>query len=133
MTFTFNSSLATDLALVRFHIGDTDENGYYLEDETINALITIKGSVGAASLACIKYILSQLSKPDFKLDWMTVSGMEQARKGYEDLLRKKASEFGISPSGVTISATITQPYRADSLQDTDDTNYPNYHSEFEDE
>jgi hypothetical protein len=34
MTFTFDTSLTTDLALARFHIGDVSEEGHYLEDET---------------------------------------------------------------------------------------------------
>ena len=122
MTFTFSADLSTDLALVRFHIGDTDSDGYFLEDATINALLTSQGSVGAASIACIRYIISQLAKPDFKLDWMSVS-MAEARKGYEDLLKRKAQEFGVSATGVSFSSVISQPYRADSLQDSDEDVY----------
>lgn len=123
MAFTFDTSLATDLALVRFHVGDTDTDGYYLADETINALITSQGSVGGATLACIKYIITQLSKPNFKLDWMAVSDMQEARKGYEQLLTKKAQEFGLSPTGITVSGSISMPYRADSGQDSDEDVY----------
>ena len=122
MSFSFDSSLASDLALVRFHIGDTDSDGYFLEDETITALLTSTGSVGGASIACIRYIISQLANPDFKLDWMSVS-MAEARKGYEDLLKRKAQEFGISATGVSMSSVISQPYRADSLQDSDEDVY----------
>ena len=123
MAFTFDTSLSTDLALVRFHIGDVDADGYYLADETINALITSQGSVGGAVLACIKFIITQLSKPNFKLDWMSVMDMQEARKGYEGLLVKKAQEFGLSPTGITISSTISLPYRADSGQDSDEDVY----------
>lgn len=123
MTFTFATDLSTDLAKVRFHIGDTDSDGYYLADETITALLTSEGSVGGAVLACIKYIISQLSKPNYKLDWMAVSDMQEARKGFEKLLVQKGHEFGISPTGITISSTISQPYRADSDQDSDEWAY----------
>ena len=122
MTFTFDAALATDLAKVRFHVGDTNENGAYLADETINALVTSEGSVGGAVVACIKYIITQLSSPDFKQDWLSVSNKE-AREGFEKLLKVKAQELGISLSGVTASATISLPYRAVSYQDTDVSTY----------
>lgn len=118
MTFTFKLDLSTDLAKVRFHIGDTVTEGHYLVDETINALITSEGSVGGASIACLKYIITQLSSPDFKLDWLSVSN-ETARMGFEKLLNTKAQEFGITVSGVTATAVIGLPSRADSFQDSD--------------
>jgi len=120
MTFTFATDLSTNLAKIRFHIGDTNSDGAYLADETISALYTLEGSVGAASLACIRYIITQLSSPDFKQDWLSVSNAE-ARKGFENLLKLKAQEFGISLSGATASATISLPYRADSYQYTSTT------------
>ena len=115
MTFTFDNTLSTDLAKVRFHCGDTSSDGAYLADETINALVTSEGSVGGAVVACIKYIITQLSSPNFRLDWLTVSN-EQARQGFEKLLKDKAQEFGVSLSNVTATSTISLPYRADSYQ-----------------
>lgn len=116
MTFTFAADLSTDLAIVRFHIGDTSEDGAYLADETINALLTSEGSVGGAVVASIRYILTQLSVPNFKKDWLSVD-YEKARTGYEAMLKQKASEFGISLGGSF--ETVTRPmYRADSYQYT---------------
>jgi len=120
MTYSFDASLGDSVSLVRFHIGDNSVDGYYLEDETIQYFIDA-GSVGSAVVACIKYIISQLSKPDFKLDWMSVSNMEAARKGFEKLLNEKVAEFGLPL--YTASSTISQPYRADSKQDSDDGVY----------
>jgi len=120
MTFTFNVNLAADEDLVRFHIGDTDENGAYLADETITALVTSEGSVGGAVIACIKFIITQLSSPNFRLDWMSVTN-QQARAGFEGLLIIKAQEFGVALSGMTASTTISLPTRADSFQDGDNT------------
>ena len=114
MTFTFATDLSTNLALVRFHIGDTNTNGAYLADETINALLTSEGSVGGAVIACLKYIITQLSSSNFKLDWLTVSN-EEARKGFEKILKDKAQEFGVS-LGASASASVSLPYRADSYQ-----------------
>jgi len=133
MTFTFATNLSTDLAKVRFHIGDTNSDGAYLADETISALLTSEGSVGGAAIACIKYIITQLSSPNYRLDWLSVDN-KTAREGFEKLLKDKAQEFGINLSGVTASSTISLPYRRDSYQyssagrvdKTDDTNTGSY-------
>lgn len=112
MTFTWLGTLATDLDKVRFHIGDTDSGGYWLEDATITALLALEGSVGGAVVACLRYIISQLSRPDFRADWLQVSNAE-ARKGYMALLAMKRQEFAIS----AITATAGHVYRADSDAD----------------
>lgn len=117
MTYTYTADLSTNLAKVRFHIGDTNTNSAYLEDATINALITSEGSVGGAVIACIKYIITQLSQPDFRLDWMSVSNAE-ARKGFENLLKQKAQEFGIA-AYASAASTISFPHRADSYENDD--------------
>lgn len=127
MTYTFDASLSTDVAKVRFHIGDTAEAGAYLQDETINALVTSEGSVGGAVIACIKYIITQLSQPNFKLDWLSVDS-QTARAGYEKMLKDKAQEFGINLSGVVAASTISLPHRADSHENesgaySDDADY----------
>ena len=118
-TFTFDNTLSTDLAKVRFHCGDCSSAGNYLWDETITALLASEGSVGGAVVASIRYIISQLSIPDFKLDWLSVSNKE-ARAGFELLLKQKAQELGVS-LGATASSTISLPYRADSDQYTNAT------------
>ena len=121
MAFTYDPALSTNVSLVRFHIGDTNEDGAFLADETINYLVTTY-SVGEAVVRSIQYIITQLSQPDFRLDWMQVSNKE-ARTGYEKLLKEKAQEFGIRLSKLTPTSTISQPYRADSYQDSDDAVY----------
>ena len=112
MTFSFDPALADNVSLVRFHIGDTAEDGYYLDDQTIQYFVTADG-VPKAVIKCIRYIISQLSQPDFRQDWLSVNRAE-ARKGYENLLKAKAQELGVSLTGAT-AATVTElPYRADS-------------------
>ena len=121
MTFSYNPALVNDVSIVRFHVGDTNEDGAFLQDETINYLVTTY-SVGEAVVRCIQYIITQLSQPDFRLDWMQVSNKE-ARIGYEKLLKEKAQEFGIRLSKLTPTSTISQPYRSDSYQDSDESVY----------
>ncbi len=132
-TFTFDNTLATDLALVRFHIGDIDEAGNYLFDETINGLLTIHGSVGGAVVASIIHIMTQLASPDFELDWMQVSN-KNAFKAFEGLLRIKRYEFGIS-TGVRVVTSIENPFRKDSNQHTtgvrQETDVPDNTSDYE--
>jgi hypothetical protein len=128
MTFTFSNTLSTDLAKVRFHTGDTSEDGAYLADETITALLTSEGSVGGAVVACLKYIITQLSVPTFRKDWLSVDS-QSARQGFENLLKVKAQEFGIAAFGVTTTATIANPYRADSYQYTSATSRETTESE----
>ena len=112
MTYSFNIALSNDVSIVRFHIGDNRTEGYYLDDETITYLVTQHGIAGAV-IRAIRYIITQLSQPDFKQDWLSVSNAE-ARKGYEALLKEKAQEFGVSLSGVVVTSTPALPYRADS-------------------
>lgn len=119
MTFTFDASLATDLAFVRLHIGDNHDEGHYLEDETIQYFVD-NYSIGEAVVACISHIITQLSTPNFSQDWLTVS-VSEARKGYETLLAAKKIEFGISR--IVPTATIALPYRADSNQDSSVSTY----------
>ena len=120
MTFTFDNTLSTDLAKVRFHIGDTYSKGAYLADETITALLTSEGSVGGAVIASIRYILTQLSTPNFKEDLLTVD-YKTAREGFENLLKEKASEFSINLTrGISTSSSVSNVSRADSYQTSND-------------
>ena len=115
MTYSYDPNLADDVSLVRFHIGDTDDAGHYLENETIQYHITA-GSTSTAIINCIRYIITKLSSPDFKQDWLSVSNAE-ARKGYESLLATKKQELGIYMA--TPYTIITHAHRADSYENED--------------
>ena len=121
MTFTFDPSLSDDLALVRFHIGDTSTDGHYLEDETIEYFVD-NYDLATAVIRCIQYIITQLSAPNFRLDWLSVDNAT-ALAGFQKLLKDKALELGVSATGVTASSTISLPYRVDSYQDSDDSEH----------
>lgn len=118
MTFTYDISLTTDLALVRFEIGDTSEAGHYLEDETINHFLT-SSSFGQAVVSCLEYIVTQLSVPNFRLDWMSVSN-EQAHAGFENILKQERQKYGIYTS--TITSSISHVHRADSYEYLEEPN-----------
>jgi hypothetical protein len=123
MTYSFDDSLATDVDVVRFKIGDNHEDGHYLENETIQYYITA-GSVGSAVVACIKYIITQLSTPDFKQDWNSVT-FASARAGYETLLKQMQQEYGIYTA--TARSTIKHAHRADSYEYNTEVNSDGSH------
>ena len=113
MTFSYGEDLTDANDYVRFHTGDTDSDGYFMSDELITSLVAVEGSNNAAVIAGLKYIISQLSRPDFRADWLQVSNHE-ARKGYEALLDEKRRDFGQN----TRSASAVVTYRRDSYQDS---------------
>lgn len=117
MTFSYNPAIVSDRDLVRFHIGDVHEDGSYLPDETIDYLVTTHGMAGAV-IRAIDFIITQLSQPNFKLDWLSVTNSE-ARAGFEKLKHEKEQELGIS-SGAIATSTVSLPYRADSYMTTSD-------------
>jgi hypothetical protein len=113
MSFSFDPSLGDSVSWVRFMIGDTDSNGYYLQDESIQYWITA-GSKEQAVIDCIENIIAQLSTPTTKLDWLSVD-YSQARAGYEELLKRMKQKLG-KTNGVTFGQVTHTPYRADSKQ-----------------
>lgn len=120
MTASYNPSLSDNVSLVRFHIGDTNTDGAFLQDETIQYWLTNTASTGEAVVACIKYIITQLSQPGFKLDWLTVDNAS-ARTSYNELLKQKAQEFGVALSTASFGTNVSNRWRADSnMTATDD-------------
>ena len=113
MSFSFDASLGDSVSWVRFMIGDTDSNGYYLQDESIQYWITA-GSKEQAVIDCIENIIAQLSMPTTKLDWLSVD-YSTARAGYEALLKRMKQKLG-KTNGVTFGQVTHTPYRADSKQ-----------------
>ncbi len=112
MAFTYTGDLSTDINFVRFHTGDTTEDSAFLTDAVITSLVTDEGSKQKAVIAGIEYIITQLSKPDFRADWLQVSNAE-ARKGYENMLSTKKKKFGVG--GIT--ASVVNTYRSDSYME----------------
>jgi hypothetical protein len=124
VTFTFDSSLSTDLAKVRFHIGDTTEAGAYLADETINYWVEQDATLGEAIIHCIQYIISQLSTPQFSADGFSIS-TTNAIAGYQSMLKQKQQEFGIS--NTSAKCVIKHAHRADSYEYSDELNADGLH------
>jgi len=110
MTQTYDpTALATsNRDRVRFEISDTEvtERQAFLEDEEIDSVLSIESdNLGAAVVACIDYIIGKLSRPDYRVDWLSVSAQKDAADSYRLLRLTKARQFGIG--GVSTISTHT--------------------------
>lgn len=117
MTFTYTEDLTNSRDFVRFHCGDTDSASSFLSDALIASLIATSGSNEQAVLSGLRYIITKLSTPNFKADWLQVDNAS-AVNSYLKMLAEKKTEFGVG--GLTISVTNT--YRSDSAQ-TEESDY----------
>jgi hypothetical protein len=116
MAFTYGEDLSNSRDFVRFHTGDTVEAESFLSDAIITSLISVKGGNEEAVIAAIEHIITRLSQPNFRADWLQVD-YKAAREGYETMLKAKRREFGLN----AITSSSSHTYRADSRQDTEPT------------
>jgi hypothetical protein len=79
----------------------------FLADETIDAiLVAFSGSVGLAVVSCARAIAAQLKRPDFRVDWMSVSRQVEAANAYEQMAEDKAVQWGVG--GTTSTVVFTE-------------------------
>lgn len=62
MTWTYDQTLSTDLAKVRFEIQDTDTSDQLFSDEEIGARLTALGSVSATTLDLAKRLMLKFAR-----------------------------------------------------------------------
>ena len=117
MTFTYTiSTTPTDLTKVRYYTGDTDSTAAIWQDDEINMVLALEGSVGAAVVSLIKSILRKLSaEPDMKADWLSVD-WRSSRETWLTMLGKAEQDFGL---GWQDSSGGQHSYRPDTLQKTE--------------
>lgn len=111
MAFTYTEDLTVNADFVRFHTGDTVEDESFLSDAIITSLLAVNETKQKATIQALQYIITRLSQPNFRADWLQVD-LKTAREGYENLLKLKYQEFG----SARIIATALPTYRADSRQ-----------------
>lgn len=118
MTFTYSVPFASDLDRMRFHLGDIDSTAPRQSDEELTAVLTLEGveTWQQGVLVAITGMISRLTTPNFKADWLQVD-VKSARDGYWQLLEMKRTEFGLSAS---IVATVKHVSRADLPPRTSD-------------
>lgn len=112
MSFTYTEDLTNNRDFVRFHTGDTIEDQSFLSDGIITSLLATEPSKQHAVLMGVRYIIRQLSKPDFRADWLQVSHAS-ARAGYEKMFKQLEAQFGLKLGG-GIGTSNVSTYRGDS-------------------
>jgi hypothetical protein len=110
MTFTY-TPISTDKDRVRFHTADTTSATAQMSDEDITAILSENGGDWQkAVIAGLIYIITKLAQiPQVTEDWLSVNVSGQIAT-YQDVLRKKRREFGISE----LTAVVVHVYRPDS-------------------
>ena len=99
MAFTYEMDLSQNQDRVRFEIGDTDPDAFFLHDAEIQGLLTLNDDDWQlAALAGIRAIIARLSRPDFRADWLQVSNKE-AIASYRRLLSEKQDEYAVNLQG----------------------------------
>lgn len=113
MTWTYDTSLSTDLAKVRFLVGDTDTNFQQLSDEEINSLISQYSSVLRSSIQAIKGLISKYSFKNNETVGKISVNYDNVIKALSDRLKQLELEalnsgLGIYAGGIskTIRETI---------------------------
>jgi len=80
MTWSYDSSLATDKDKVRFYIGDTDTNDQLLQDEEISFLLAEVSNVLLAAAHAAKAIAAKFSRQaDKAIGDLRISLSQKAR------------------------------------------------------
>ncbi len=112
MAFTYTiSTTPTDLTLVRYHTGDTDDATAMWQDDEINMVLAVEGSVAAAVISLIKSAITKLARePDMQADWLKIDWRRSA-DNWKALLNEKKEEFGL---GWTMTSEALHTWRPDS-------------------
>lgn len=113
MTFTYTQDLTVPRDFVRFYSGDTVEASSLLSDEIIASLIATTGGQETAVIAALRHILTRMSQPDFRADWLQVD-YAAARAGVRARLADAERQFGTD----ALAVESVNTYRADSATTT---------------
>lgn len=113
MTFSYDLTNGfSDLARVRFYLGDVHADAPIYTDEVINAVIAETGSWQKATLALLRSLVAMLTaQPDFQADWLRVD-TSKAIASYRRMIEEMETTLSLS----SIEAGGTHIYRADSDQ-----------------
>jgi hypothetical protein len=97
MSATYNKALTSSLDKVRFLIHDTDTTSAQLDDDEINAIITLYGSYKSAAVACCESLAAKYAgeAESKRIGNLSIS-FSSASKKYAtlaDILRRQVHRF----------------------------------------
>jgi len=101
MTWSYDTSLATDKDKVRFYIGDTDQTDQLLQDEEINFLLTETTNVLLAASRAAKAVAAKFSRQADKAVGDLRISLSQKAQAYTTLaadLEKRALTSSAYPT-----------------------------------
>lgn len=120
MTATYNPALATDKDTIRFRLGDTDTPNVFLQDEEISAILTANSdNLNVSEVVCLRSIALRMARPDFRVDWLSVSKQVETATWFRQEADRKAKEYGIS-SANTVTTTARDVARTDTYWGDED-------------
>lgn len=122
MTWSFNTSLATDMDKVRLFIGDIDTTDQLLSDETILAMLVDEPHVKlCASQACLFLAAKYGRITSYTIGALTISdaaGRVSNWRALADRLRQEANLDAVTRATIKVGGTtFTQQDRMDSNDD----------------
>lgn len=117
MTWTYDVTSRTDRNKVREAIGDTNADDEQVQDEVIDEQLTARGSVIAASIACVRLILASIAREGNR----SVAGVnitrDLAAQNYKDLLRELERQAGSGAKGYAGGISAAEQETADGDDD----------------
>jgi hypothetical protein len=122
VTWTYDSTLASNRDIVRFEIQDTDTNDQLFANEEIDAVLTAEGSVAPTVLRLSKKLMMKFARlVDTSVGRVSESA-SQRYQAYKEIVERLENELGAAycmPSfgGVEVSAN-------ESLDEDDDLVQP---------
>lgn len=116
MSWTYSSTLATDLDRVRFLVGDTDTDDKQVQDGEINYIVGLLGSVyGAAAAICEALAAKYARKCDKSVGDLSLS-MSQKSTAYRAMAASLRSQGSVlcTPTAGGISISDKESEESDS-------------------
>lgn len=101
MSWTYDTSLATDRDLLRFRIGDVDTDDQQLSNEELDALLSANGDdVLKAALAAVRHLHARFTRAVSKTMGATSIQLQQRAQQYADLVDRIEVELAEADSGI---------------------------------
>ena len=114
MSFSYSTSLGSDLDRVRLNLSDVDSGAYTFENEEITALLASEGSVTACTAALLRVLLADKARRarSFSIQGLSLNDTAQiqAIKDLLTLYGGDSSNISICyPDQLPMDAGFTEP------------------------
>jgi hypothetical protein len=120
VTWTYDQTLASDLAKVRFEIQDTETSDQLFSDEEIGAVLTAQGSVRAATLYLARRLMMRFARLVDTTVGRVSESASQRYAAYKEIVAnieaEQASLCLPSFGGTTVSANEALDANTDLVQ-----------------